>query len=93
MKKKKEVSINEYVVTEMDIEESYREIFDTIRHELRHGYQHATVDDPQNFIVSPETTKIWEDNFDDYKTIEEDGFLEYRDQPVEADARSFGRLS
>lgn len=85
---KKEVSINEYIV-ESEEERNYENIMDTVQHELRHGYQHNAVDDSEKYIVSKETRDIWKDNFDNYKTVEKDGFDDYYDQPVEVDARSF----
>ncbi|HIQ98594.1 MAG TPA: hypothetical protein IAB23_02800 [Candidatus Scybalocola faecavium] len=67
----------------------YDQIISTLCHEMRHGYQHAVVDHPENYIVSNETVTAWRDNFNDYKTTEEDGYSAYRKQSVEADARSF----
>lgn len=55
---------------------------------MRHAYQHAAVDNPTDYQVSQEMIDMWEENFDNYITSEE-GFDNYRNQPVEADARQF----
>jgi hypothetical protein len=71
----------------------------TVAHEVRHAQQHKAVDDlpwwpwedyhgPPG--VSQEEVEEWEDNFDDYKTSQRDGFDAYHDQPVEKDAREAG---
>ncbi|PKH42203.1 hypothetical protein SAMN05192575_10798 [Nocardioides alpinus] len=74
-------------------------ILGTVAHEVRHAEQRKAVDDlpwwpwedyhgPPG--VSQEEVESWEDNFDDYKTSDDDGFDAYHDQPVEADARETG---
>lgn len=74
-------------------------ILGTVAHEVRHAEQHKAVDDlpwwwwedydgPPG--VSQEEVEDWRDNFDDYKTSDDDGFDAYRDQPVETDARETG---
>ena len=74
-------------------------ILGTVAHEVRHAQQHKAVDDlpwwwwedydgPPG--VSQEEVEEWRDNFDDYKTSDDDGFDAYRDQPVEKDARETG---
>ena len=74
-------------------------ILGTVAHEVRHAQQRKAVDDlpwwpwedyhgPPG--VSQEEVESWEDNFDDYKTSDDDGFDAYHDQPVEADARETG---
>jgi hypothetical protein len=74
-------------------------ILGTVAHEVRHAEQHKAVDDlpwwwwedydgPPG--VSQEEVEEWEENFDDYKTSEDDGYDAYHDQPVEADAREAG---
>lgn len=74
-------------------------ILSTVAHEVRHAQQHKAIDDLpwwwwEDFEgppgVSQEEVEAWEDNFDDYKTIEDDGYEAYRDQPVEVDAREAG---
>ncbi len=82
--KRREVSINTEILTS----ENYEDVMNTMVHEMRHAYQHEAVRNPSDFIVSEETAKSWESNFDDYieYTEEENNFDEYRYQPVEADA-------
>lgn len=67
----------------------YDQIMETLCHEMRHGYQYSVVEHPERYIVSEETVNAWRDNFNDYKTTEEDGYDAYRQQSVEADARKF----
>jgi len=89
---KKEVSINEYIIENFSAKQSYDKLLNTVRHELRHGYQHAAVDQPEEFIVSSDTVESWKENFNDYKNSEDD-YEAYRSQPVEADARDFGGVN
>lgn len=74
-------------------------IIGTVAHEVRHAEQHKAVDGlpwwwwedyegPPG--VSQEQAEEWEENFDDYKTSDDDGFDAYHDQPVERDAREAG---
>ena len=49
----------------------------------------SVVEHPERYVVSEETVNAWRDNFNDYKTTEEDGYDAYRQQSVEADARKF----
>ncbi|WP_322920589.1 hypothetical protein [Nocardioides renjunii] len=74
-------------------------IIATVAHEVRHAEQHKAIDDLpwwpwEDFDgppgVSQEEVEAWEENFDDYKTSDDDGFDAYRDQPVERDAREAG---
>ncbi|MGH3347575.1 MAG: hypothetical protein ACRDO4_11390 [Nocardioides sp.] len=74
-------------------------IIGTVAHELRHAQQHQAVDDLpfwpwEDFHgppgVSQEEVEDWEENFDDYKTSQDDGFEAYHSQPVEEDAREEG---
>lgn len=76
----------------LDNSKYYDLIMDTMAHELRHGYQHSVVDHPEKYEVSEETINTWRENFDDYKTLEEDGYKEYRKQAVEKDARKFAGM-
>lgn len=93
----KEVSINEWLLNPANESETwnaeflYNEQFDTIRHELRHAYQHSAVDKPEDFIVSDKTTQSWKKNFDNYIQFEDDPDA-YGKQPVEKDAWDFGRV-
>ena len=74
-------------------------IIGTVAHEVRHAEQHKAVDGlpwwwweeyegPEG--VSQEQAEEWQENFDDYKTSEDDGFDAYHNQPVERDAREAG---
>ena len=74
-------------------------ILGTVAHEVRHAEQRKAVDDlpwwwwedydgPPG--VSQDEVEDWRDNFDDYKTSDDDGFDAYHDQPVESDARETG---
>ena len=60
------------------------ETADTIAHESRHCWQHELA---ENSPESPEG-KLFAENFEDYIEPQDD-YLEYRNQPVEADARSY----
>ncbi|MCC8150608.1 MAG: hypothetical protein LIO96_03910 [Lachnospiraceae bacterium] len=64
-------------------------ILRTLIHEMRHAYQHAAVDNPENFRVSAETLAQWEANFNDYKSASTDGYEAYVTQAIEYDAKSF----
>ena len=60
------------------------ETADTIAHESRHCWQHELA---ENSPESPEG-KLFAENFEDYIEPQDD-YLEYRNQPVEADARAY----
>lgn len=84
------ICINESVLSNPN---SYDSVMDTMVHEMRHGYQHAVVDNPNKFNVDLMTVEEWRNNFNRYKTINRDGFDAYRNQPIEVDARTFaGRV-
>ena len=68
---------------------NYKDTIDTLAHEMRHGYQHEVVRNPDAFQVDENTVTEWRDNFQDYKTPEDDGDDAYTYQPVEVDARRF----
>lgn len=80
------VSINTYV---MEGNNSYK-IMKTLIHEMRHAYQHAAVENPENFNVSEETINQWRDNFDHYIDGNDD-FDAYQAQAIEYDANSFAK--
>lgn len=93
------VSINEWVIENKS--NSYS-LMKTVVHEMRHAYQHAACDNPEQFIVSEETIQKWQDSFDNYKSQSgfmstgmnaSDAFKAYRNQAVEVDARSFAKQS
>lgn len=70
---------------------SYSAVMNTLTHEMRHGYQHAVIKNPDGFDVSESTAKAWDKNFDRYISYEEkkNNYQQYRNQPVEADANDF----
>ena len=86
----KRIAINEYVL-QNDISGSSVQLFSTIRHELRHAYQHAAVNNPNNYIVSQETLEQWKYNMNNPVSATED-YWEYRKQQNEIDAREFGDI-
>lgn len=76
---------------------------DTMAHEVRHAAQYENIrrqnppwwtpwadPKPPTPGVSEAEVERWRVNFDDYKTIDKDGFDAYRDQAVEVDARKYG---
>jgi hypothetical protein len=67
-------------------------IIGTIAHEVRHSAQNKYVDDYPDLPpgIDPDEVEDWKENFDDYKTSEDDGFDAYWNQPVEEDAREAG---
>lgn len=90
------VNINEWVL-EDNVDNSYR-LMSTIAHEMRHAYQHAACENPEQFVVTEETLRSWQDSIDNYKS--QSGFMKegmnaqeayeaYRDQSIEVDARWF----
>lgn len=84
---RKRVSINSYIIDTYAPEDSYF-LFTTITHEMRHAYQHAAVDHPTDYQVDQDTIDSWEDNFKNYISSG-DSYDDYRNQPVESDARAF----
>ena len=68
---------------------NYKNIIDTLAHEMRHAYQYAVISNPENYQVDEETVEEWRENFNDYKTTDDDGYQAYRNQPIEKDAREF----
>ena len=82
----RQISINKDLLNDPKY---YKKIMDTMVHEMRHAYQHAVVQNPQSYQVDDKTVDEWSNNFKHYKTIENDGYDAYRDQPIEKDARQF----
>lgn len=96
------VKINEWVLEnggKDGVKDSYY-LMTTIVHEMRHAYQHAACDNPDQFVVTEETIQKWQESFDNYKS--KSGFMKegmdekaaykaYRDQIVESDARNFAK--
>ena len=82
------VSINTSYLSRSD---GYQVIY-TMIHEMRHAYQHAAIENPGNFNVSPETIEQWKNNFSNYKsTSKGNTYEEYVAQPVEYDAKNFAK--
>ncbi len=72
--------------------DSYQ-IMQTMIHEMRHAYQHAAVNNPESFQVSPQTIEQWKNNFAAVNYINYDGsnYSAYVSQPVEWDAKNFAK--
>lgn len=92
----KEIIINTWVM-EDNVPDSYR-LMSTIVHEMRHAYQHAVCENPEQFVVTEETIQSWQDSIINYKDTEDfmsegmsesEAYEAYRDQSVEVDARWF----
>lgn len=90
------VTINTWVMQD-NVPNSYA-LLSTIVHEMRHAYQYAACENPDQFVVTEETIESWQNSFDNYKDVEafmnegmewEEAFESYRGQSVEEDARSF----
>jgi hypothetical protein len=64
------------------------EVVSTLTHEGRHAYQINAV---KHLGFHPNTQEVqkWQDNFNNYKTVQKDGLPAYFNQPVEADARAY----
>ncbi|GHU83053.1 hypothetical protein AGMMS50284_5940 [Clostridia bacterium] len=81
----KEMSINEGYLEDSN---SYA-ILKTLVHELRHCYQHESVDNlGVSHKISSQTAKIWRENLNDYNSGE-NGMYSYTAQPIEYDAMMF----
>ena len=82
------VKINEFVLTK---DTSYQ-LTQTIIHEMRHAYQHHSVRNDRSVLVSSQTIRAWENNFNNYKSPSlGNTFEEYLSQPVEWDAKNFAK--
>ena len=81
------------------------DLLHTVAHEMRHARQYEAIEDNNDFQfwweddpfdaheedgITEEQAEEWEENFDDYKSPDQD-FDAYYNQPVEADARKSGR--
>lgn len=93
------ISINEWILENWSAKDSYT-LTKTIVHEMRHAYQHAVCENPEQFVVTEETIQAWQDSFDNYKSqsgfmaegmSESKAYQAYRAQAVEADARAFAK--
>ena len=70
------------------------EVINTICHEVRHSFQWWAINaiDWDNSIFQSEYFKelrVWQENYDLYKSAEQYGFESYRSQPIEVDARNY----
>ena len=95
----KQITINERF---FEMDNSYI-VLKCLVHEMRHGYQHEAIRNPDKHIVSEETRAIWEKNaptgiFDsvvgNYIVAKDDrsNRKEYLEQPIEWDANNFAKL-
>lgn len=86
------IKMNEYMLdknTVYSIETMYEENFDKISHEMRHAYQYFAIENLDKYVIPQEVRKEWDENFKDYKTVQKDGIILYKRQPVELDAHDF----
>ncbi|MBR4039927.1 MAG: hypothetical protein IKJ11_07500 [Clostridia bacterium] len=82
----------------LGIDGMYREVLDTVFHEGRHAYQFHNLYGEQvekNEVL----VESWRDNFEklgyesgDWAIFKDIGFLRYKNQPVEVDARAFANV-
>lgn len=70
--------------------DSYQ-IMQTMIHEMRHAYQKAAVDHPEQFNVSAETIAQWRENFKPEVYYSGDDYQRYVSQPIEYDAKNFAK--
>ena len=94
------VRINEWVIEnggKNGVKDSY-ELLSTVVHEMRHAYQNAACEHPEQFVVTEETIQSWQNSFDGYKGVDEfmeegmdaeEAYRAYKEQSVEEDARWF----
>ena len=94
------ISINEWVLEnggKDGVADSY-DLMYTIAHEMRHAYQHAVCNNPDQFVVTEETIRSWQESIDNYRSQSgfmqegmsaEEAFKAYRNQTIERDARWF----
>ncbi|MBS6395743.1 MAG: hypothetical protein KH452_01145 [Clostridiales bacterium] len=85
---KEKIRLNVYPVEKLPPADSYY-LMSTIIHELRHAYQHEALQRPSEFQVDQETLDQWKHNFRNYVDGRKSGYDSYRNQPLEADARTF----
>jgi len=78
------VNLNGMFVWHRDPNMAYG-MFGTVVHEVRHAYQYAAFNNPENFIVSAPTAQAWQNNFESYDQFGEENpnFI------IEKDAREF----
>ena len=74
----------------------YREVLDTVFHEGRHAYQFHNLYSGEVVERNDVLVESWRDNFEklgyesgDWAIFKDIGFLRYKNQPVEVDARAF----
>lgn len=89
--KKHEVIIN----TQILMDDDSTEAVNTLCHELRHAYQHDSVDAFLSLNEEYRQLALFDDmrdfyeNFEHYQSVARDGFDEYESQTVEADSRKY----
>lgn len=82
------VSINEAILSG----DTGYQLTQTMLHEMRHAYQHYSVENDRNVLVSSQTIMTWNNNFYNYKSPDKgDTYEEYFTQPVEWDAKNFAK--
>lgn len=96
------VKINEWVLEnggKDGVADSYT-LMSTIVHEMRHAYQHAACRNPEQFVVTEETIRSWQDSINNYKSKKgfmaegmnsREAYRAYRNQTIEVDARWFAK--
>lgn len=68
---------------------SHDTVMRTIIHEMRHAYQWAAINNPDQFNVSTETRRQWAYNYNHYVDGNKYGYKAYVEQPIEYDAKRF----
>lgn len=70
---------------------SREDVMNTVVHEMRHAYQYEVIQNPDQYIVSNDTVKTWENNWYNYISYkpELNNYDAYYGQPIEADAFGF----
>ena len=77
------IELNEYILTQSN---SYH-LMSTLRHEMRHCYQHHAVNHPDQYQVTQQTINDWKHSIDTYQDECRRG--NYRNILIEQDARRF----
>ena len=84
------VRLNEYVLEKPN---SFQ-LAQTVIHEMRHAYQHYSIESEKQVLVSSETISKWRENvkYENYKSPQKGNtFEEYLAQPIEWDAKNFAK--
>lgn len=80
----------------LGIDSMYHEVLDTVFHEGRHAYQYHNLYSGEVVEKNEVLVEAWRDNFEklgyesgDWAIFKDIGFLRYKNQPVEVDARAY----